>query len=659
MKVVNALILTILVFLIIGAVNATENVTIDNLADEKPIVEDVNVTYDEVMWQENLTDIEVELPDDSEGDFSVMIDDEVIYNQTITEKSFKIPIKLPQKRFYVIASIWPPIDYTSYKVSAFYNNINLNLTTPLKVMRFSPDYNYLNFPEEILKNDPHSGMITFPRSANGTVEFYIDDRLINRTHAMPIFSWKENPFSKLSLGNHTFKVVYLGDKYYRPYNKTFNFTVTDVVINIPKTINIGHDDCISVQTLKDVAGTVKVYIDGKLVSTSKSDDNYYVLSLEKFIKYTNTEVKVVFSSKDLTRTKTQKVNFTYDFDVYPYYFTYGEKNILEIMLPDTLDNKLLTVTIDGVKYPFKRSKYIVNNEIEVDVSKLSQGNHLLNVSFAGNDKFYPLSRTYNLTVEYEVICPMDVVYKDQSKLYLKLPKDAKGNLVVTINGKVFKTIKMSNGYAEVRIDSFKPGIYNIGVNYTGNDYNVSDSFYQVYVSPDITVEYKFREGENKYIKAKVPKDCKGYLIVNIDGKNHKVAIKDGVAKYNLKNLKRGEHEIEVGYYGADGFEDIFYYYDVKVLKPKVKLTLKKAKVKRSVKKLVIKSKLKINGKKAKGKVVKFKFNKKTYKVKTNKKGVAKVVIKKNVLKKLKKGKKVTYQATYLKDTVKRTVKVKK
>ena len=38
---------------------------------------------------------------------------------------------------------------------------------------------------------------------------------------------------------------------------------------------------------------------------------------------------------------------------------------------------------------------------------------------------------------------------------------------------------------------------------------------------------------------------------------------------------------------------------------------------------------------------------------------AKVTIKKNVLKKLKKGKKVTYQATYLKDTVKRTAKVKK
>ena len=659
MNVKNVLLLIMLVFLTIGAVNAADNVTIDDLADEKPVVDDINVTYDEQMWKENLTDIEVELPDDSQGNFSVMIDDEVIYNQTITEKSFKIPIKLPEKRFYVIASVWPPIDYTTYKVSAFYNNVNLNLTTPLKVMKFSPNANYMHFPAEILHGDPYSGMIAFPRSANGTVEFYIDDRLINRTNAMPIIHWDDNPFSKLPLGNHTFKVIYFGDKYYLPYNKTFNFTVEDAVIEIPSTINIGHDDCISVSTSEKLSGTVKVYIDGKLVRSSKTQGGYYVLSLENFIKYTNTEVKVVFTSNEFTRTKTQKINFTYDFDVYPQYFTYGDKNIIEIMLPDTLDNKLLTVTVDGVKYQFKRSVDVVNNLIEIDVSKLSQCNHILNVTFAGNDKFYPLSKEYNLTVDYEVICPGDVTYKDHSKLYLKLPKDAKGDLVVNINGKHFKTVRMSNGYAEVRIDSLKPGIYNIDVNYTGSDYNVSDYSMRVYSNPKITVAYKFRQGEDKFIKVEVPKDCKGHVIISIDGKNHKVLIKNGIAKYSLKKLKRGEHEIEVGYYGDDGYKDLYYYYDITVLKQKVKLTLNKVNVKKSAKKLVIKATLKINGKKVKGKVVKFKFNKKTYKVKTNKKGVAKLTIKKSVLKKLKIGKKVKYQVTYGKKTVKQKVKVKK
>ena len=51
--------------------------------------------------------------------------------------------------------------------------------------------------------------------------------------------------------------------------------------------------------------------------------------------------------------------------------------------------------------------------------------------------------------------------------------------------------------------------------------------------------------------------------------------------------------------------------------------------------------------------------KQTYNAKTDKKGVAKVTIKSSVLKKLKVSKKVTYQATHVKDTAKKTVKVKR
>ena len=89
------------------------------------------------------------------------------------------------------------------------------------------------------------------------------------------------------------------------------------------------------------------------------------------------------------------------------------------------------------------------------------------------------------------------------------------------------------------------------------------------------------------------------------------------------------------------------------------LKLKKVSVKKSAKKLVITATLKEGKKAIKGKKITFRFNGKKYTAKTNKKGIAKITIKKKVLKNLKKGKKVKYQATYLKDTVKRTVKVKK
>ena len=91
------------------------------------------------------------------------------------------------------------------------------------------------------------------------------------------------------------------------------------------------------------------------------------------------------------------------------------------------------------------------------------------------------------------------------------------------------------------------------------------------------------------------------------------------------------------------------------------VTLKSVTVKKSAKKLVLQATLgKVKGKYLKGKTITFKFNGKVVgKVKTNKKGVAKVTVKSSILKKLKVGKKITYQATYNKDTIKKIVKVKK
>ena len=90
-----------------------------------------------------------------------------------------------------------------------------------------------------------------------------------------------------------------------------------------------------------------------------------------------------------------------------------------------------------------------------------------------------------------------------------------------------------------------------------------------------------------------------------------------------------------------------------------KITLKKVTVKKSAKKLKLQATLKKGSSPLKSKTVTFKFKGKTYKAKTNKKGIAKVTIQKNVLKKLKVGKKIKYQVKYGSFVAKRTAKVKK
>ncbi len=136
---------------------------------------------------------------------------------------------------------------------------------------------------------------------------------------------------------------------------------------------------------------------------------------------------------------------------------------------------------------------------------------------------------------------------------------------------------------------------------------------------------------------------------NINGKTYTVKTDDnGVAKIKITQLPK-KYTITTNYRG----------HTVKnTVTVKQVLTASKVSVKKTAKKFVLQAKLKINGKLVKGKIIKFKFNGKTYKAKTNKKGIAKVTLKKKVIKKLKKGKKYTVKVTYLKDTIKTTVKVK-
>lgn len=92
----------------------------------------------------------------------------------------------------------------------------------------------------------------------------------------------------------------------------------------------------------------------------------------------------------------------------------------------------------------------------------------------------------------------------------------------------------------------------------------------------------------------------------------------------------------------------------------VKQVLKSSKltVKKTAQKFTLKATLKINSKLVKGKTITFKFKGKTYKVKTNSKGIAQKILNKKVIKKLRKSKTYTVKVTYLKDTIKTTVKLK-
>ena len=587
-------------------VNSIDSKT-EDIGEDSDSRDDVNISFDEQMYEKDLGEINVDLGDDVSGEFCILIDEEVIYNETITDSHFKVPVVLPKKSYELIVNIWPGIDCRRYKVNAFLNGEDLNINKTLQVMKLPPDYSYLHFQDEVLTTNDHQ-IFVFPRSANGIVEIWLDGVLLNKTKAQPIIYFNK---LNLTLGNHSWKVLFYNDTYYNDLNATANFSAVDVRIRIPQTINITHDDCISVESIYK-GGTVKTYIDGMLINTSKVEDKYFVLCLEQYLKKDSHEVKVIYENGKVKREKTQSISIVYDFDLLSEYFIYGEDNIIEIILPDTLNNKLLTVEINGTKYAFKRPAYAGNNFIEINISKLQAGKYSMHISYPGDDRFEAKDEIINFTVNYNIISPDYVEYKDTSFVYLNLPEDAHGNLVVYMDDKLFGNVTLKNGYAKIRVDTLLPGFHSMKVGYSGDDYEVEEYETLIHAAGRMTVSYSFTAGQNKYVVYDMPESSGGYVVFTINGKEHKVNVKNGKAMYSLKNLKAGDYEICIDYY-RNGELISGDYADIEVKKSKIKIISYKMSSKS------IKVKIKLN--KPMKTTVYAKFMGKTYKIKTNSKGI--------------------------------------
>ena len=237
---------------------------------------------------------------------------------------------------------------------------------------------------------------------------------------------------------------------------------------------------------------------------------------------------------------------------------------------------------------------------------------------------------------------------------------ATGNLTVYVDGKVYKTQELVNGKATIDVNGLDSGNHEILVVYSG-DNRYASIFKETSLhvpaiklaGSDFTMLYT---SGAKY-QVRLTSDGVGMsgqtIVFTVNGKTVKaVTDKNGYASVTITlPPKTAKYTLTATYNGIKTNNKV---------KVNGILTAKNVKVKKSAKTLKIKVTLKkVNGKYLKSKKVTLKFKGKTYKANTNKNGVATFKIPKKVIKKLKAGKKYTYKATYLKQSVSKKVTVKK
>ena len=310
---------------------------------------------------------------------------------------------------------------------------------------------------------------------------------------------------------------------------------------------------------------------------------------------------------------------------------------------------------------------IVTIDSQGNIRAVKVGEAQIIVRFIENGKYAGDSLTVNVTVnkvDVNLTTAFNMDLKDGSKaptFSINLT-NATGNFSVVIDGKVIDTVRLIDGMANITVPELSYGNHNVTVIYSGDDKyaGISQNSTVTILKPVLS--------DNKNLVMLYT--SKAYYIVRLTVESRPVAgenvvfefngikytvktDKNGYAKFKLPNVKPKKTKYAI----TATFNDITVKNTVKVNSI---IKAKNLKVKKSKRVLKIKVYLKkVNGKYLKGKMLKLKIKGKTLKAKTNKKGKATFKVKRNILKKLKVGKKYKYTVTYGKDKVTKKIKIKK
>ena len=346
-------------------------------------------------------------------------------------------------------------------------------------------------------------------------------------------------------------------------------------------------------------------------------------------------------------------------------FYSGSQKSIFLVLPKNATGELLIKDEDEVVY---FEEYLENGYASFSLADLPVNDYVLKASYTGYD--YDVNEvTISFSVLPKISMPSRMTVGEKKYITVDFVNNVYGTVKFYVDYAEYDEVYIENrnraSFSLVNIDD---GEFDLAIEFIGDDgaYFYSDdlpNYYNCHIEI-MEVRPRYVGGSNivmNYAEGKVYK-------FTVYGRNGKLAEEDeyveitiGREVYEASTNSRGVVIFKIPDSVTPGKYKIVVNYDDEIqarhaLVVKRILKLSKVNVRASGKKLVIKATLKKGMNKKK---IIFKFNGKKYSAKTNRKGVAKVVINENVLKRLKVGKRIRYQATYLKDTVKKSVKVGK
>ncbi|WP_298521279.1 Ig-like domain repeat protein [uncultured Methanobrevibacter sp.] len=448
----------------------------------------------------------------------------------------------------------------------------------------------------------------------------------------------------LDAGNYTLTVTTIPDKNHNPTTQKANITVNkiDSTLTVNDTI-VDYGNTATVNVTSEGADKITAQLNDKELSVKGNtiqipiiDAGNYTLTVttipDKNHNPVTESAEVIVLKQNATQTVAMPENMTV-----------GDNATVNVNLPEDAQGNV-TLTINGEKIT---TIPVTEGSANLTIPSLAAGNHTVEIAYSGDGNYNPTTEIKEIEVlKDNATADIEI---DDNTVTIDLPKDARGNITVKVDGEEISTVPVENGTANVELPEMKAGNHTVEITYSGDDkYNPSAKSVTISIAKknteltaeDINATYKV----DKYLEITL-KDANAVPLANatvtvtLDTTKNYTTDEEGKITIKVSNMTPKTYTAEIIFKGDSEHFGCNTTTKITVKKATPKITAKAKTFKTTVKTKKYTITLKDNtGKAIKNAKVTLKVKGKTYKATTNSKGKATFKITKLT-------KKGTYKAT--------------
>ncbi|WP_410319930.1 Ig-like domain repeat protein [Methanobrevibacter sp.] len=444
----------------------------------------------------------------------------------------------------------------------------------------------VRFADDVANNIQFDGNKTFSFSLNnaeGNLTVKINDNVYSKVLSDGNASITIND---LGPGDYDAMVIYSGDKIYNAANRTFSLSVPKFNVALNEQINTENIvSKITVSLPSDAGGNLTLSVGTKKYTEKVTNGNAVIIVDD--LPAGNYTATLTYSGDNNYESVSKSVNIhptkiLVTLDDTNVFVESGSQPKVSVKLDANATGRF-TLSVDSEEYSSDISEELI-------ISGLEPGNYTGTLTYSGDFRFSKASKE----IQFEV--PKIVLQFNDSNLIISklddgiivnvtLPSDARGDIVVSVNGTNY-TSKLNGGVASLKVIGLAPENYQSIVTYAGSDkYEAVSKVFRfsigmVEVSFNDTTLGVMSPSPQPVVNVKFDKAVTGNITVIVNNKEFSNELINGSASVELTGLNPGNYSANVAYSG-----DVKYGATEKTIQfeiPKISTTLENMIVKSNI-----------------------------------------------------------------------------